>query len=190
MKRSLFSLPALTRKSIADVTQRKGRTLLVVLGILIGVLGLTAINVTGDALRSASIYSNDHSASPNISFLVKKVDPSLASTLEAVPNVQIVQIDTVYNTRWHVPVAPGRVNLSITGYADFSAIKSIPFQLTSGKLPGPGEIVMESNDRALSSVAIGDMVTIDTQHGPEQLRVVGLARKARPRHFQELPSAT
>ena len=176
MKRSLFSLRALTRKSLADVTRRKGRTLLVILGILIGVLGLTAINVTGDALQSASAYSNDHSASPNISFLVQKVDPSLASTLQAVPNVQTVQIDSVYSTRWHVPVAPGRVNLIITGYADFAAIKSNPFQLTSGRLPGPGEIVMESNDRALSSVAVGDMITIDTQHGPQQVRVVGLAR--------------
>jgi hypothetical protein len=41
------------RKSIADVTQRKWRTLLVVLGIFIGIFGLTAINTAEDSLFAA-----------------------------------------------------------------------------------------------------------------------------------------
>jgi hypothetical protein len=45
---------ALTRKSIADVTRRRLRTILVVLGIAVGVLGLTAINIASDALNSAA----------------------------------------------------------------------------------------------------------------------------------------
>src|SRR5579864_3555186 len=108
-----MKMPALTRKSIADVTRRRGRTILVILGILIGVFGLTAINVTSDAIQSAFAYSNTRTASPNISFLVQKVDPSLAASLEKVPNVQAVQIDTQYTTRWHVTAAPGHVNLVI-----------------------------------------------------------------------------
>jgi len=35
---------ALTRKAVADVTRRAGRTILMVLGIMIGVLGITAVN--------------------------------------------------------------------------------------------------------------------------------------------------
>lgn len=42
----LFSV--LTRKAIADVTRRKGRTMLMILGIFIGVLGLTAVNGASD----------------------------------------------------------------------------------------------------------------------------------------------
>ncbi len=36
-------LSASLHKSLADVTRRKGRTLMVVLGIFIGVLGLTGL---------------------------------------------------------------------------------------------------------------------------------------------------
>jgi hypothetical protein len=52
---------ALTRKSLADVTRRKGRTALVVLSILIGVFGFTAINVTEDTIISAVTFSQDES---------------------------------------------------------------------------------------------------------------------------------
>ncbi len=45
------------RKSFADVTRRKGRTLLVVLGIFIGVFGLTAINTAEDSLFAALTFS-------------------------------------------------------------------------------------------------------------------------------------
>src|SRR5205085_9644031 len=154
MNTPLFSFSALTRKSIADVTRRRGRTILVVLGIMIGVLGLTTINVTTDAIQASFTYSNNHTASPNISFSVQGVDPALTATLKAVPNVQVVQIDTFYTTRWHVAAAPGHVDIDIIGYQDFQAIRLNPFQLSSGRLPGLGEIVLESSDRALQSVAV------------------------------------
>ncbi len=41
-------LSVLNRKAIADVTRRKGRTILMILGIFIGVLGLTAVNGAND----------------------------------------------------------------------------------------------------------------------------------------------
>ncbi len=104
------------------------------------------------------------------------VNPALASTLASVPNVQTVQTDTLYQTRWYVTAASGHVNIAIVGYQDFQHIKLNPFQLTSGRLPGNGEIVMETSDRQMQSVAVGDSVTVDTPHGPEQLRVVGLVR--------------
>ncbi|HEY6406817.1 MAG TPA: hypothetical protein VIY29_05050 [Ktedonobacteraceae bacterium] len=87
---------ALARKSIADVTRRRLRTLLVVLGIAIGVLGLTAINVASDALSASLSFSANRSSAPDLSFSVQAVDSSLASTLAAVPNVKAVQFDTQY----------------------------------------------------------------------------------------------
>src|SRR5258706_6939768 len=57
-------LGASLRKSLADVTRRKGRTLLVALGIFIGVCGLTAINVTDDTLVNAFAFtrSEEHTS--------------------------------------------------------------------------------------------------------------------------------
>ncbi|HVB20493.1 MAG TPA: hypothetical protein VNG51_00925 [Ktedonobacteraceae bacterium] len=174
MSIAIFSLRATTRKSIADVTRRRGRTILVVLGILIGILGLTSINVAGDAINSAFAYTSNTSASPDISFSVLSVNPTVAPTLATVPNVQTVQIDTLYQTRWHVTAAPGHVNINIVGYQDFQQVKLNPFQLTSGRFPGNGEIVMETSDRQQQSVAVGGTVTIDTPHGPEQLQNVSI----------------
>ncbi len=165
---------ALARKSIADVTRRRLRTLLVVLGIAVGVLGLTAINVASDALSGALSFSEDRSSSPNLSFNVQAVDASLAPTLAAVPNVKAVQFDTQYSTRWHVPSVP--ISMGIVAYANFQDVKINTFELSSGRLPGPGEIVMESSDRALQSFAVGDTVTIETAQGLKQLRIVGMVR--------------
>src|SRR5437588_10955856 len=143
MSKTILPFSATTRKSIADVTRRRLRTLLVVLGIAIGVLGLTAINVASDAMRASIAYSDNKSAAPDITFSVQAVDPSLASTLAAVPGVKTVQIDTVYSTSWHI--STGHVNTYIVAYADFHTVKLNTFELTSGRLPGAGEIAMESS---------------------------------------------
>src|SRR5690242_1604386 len=155
-----LSLPggALTRKSIADVTRRRLRTILVVLSIAVGVMGLTAINITSNSLNESIAFSANRSSAPDFSFNVQAVDASLASTLAALPNVKTVQFDTEYNTRWHTSTTP--VSINIVAYADFSAVKINTFELTSGRLPGPGEIVMESSDSQLQNFAIGDRVTI------------------------------
>jgi putative ABC transport system permease protein len=171
-----LSLPggALTRKSVADVTRRRLRTILVVLGIAIGVLGLTAINIASDALNASLSFSQNRSSSPDLSFSVQAVDPSLASTLAAVPNVKVVQIDTQYRTRWHVSPVP--VRMGIVAYTNFQQVKINTFELSAGRLPGPGEIVMESSDRTFQNFAIGDAVTIETAQGLKQLRIVGTVR--------------
>ncbi|HEU0001857.1 MAG TPA: FtsX-like permease family protein [Ktedonobacteraceae bacterium] len=171
-----FSLPggALTRKSIADVTRRRLRTILVVLGIAVGVLGLTAINITSSSLSESISFSANRASAPDFSFNVQAVDASLAPALAAVPNVKTVQFDTEYITRWHTSTTP--VSIAIIAYADFHNVKINTFELTSGHLPGPGEVVMEASDRQLQNFAPGDDVTIETASGPQRLHVVGMAR--------------
>ena len=171
-----LSLPggALTRKSIADVTRRRLRTMLVVLGIAVGVLGLTAINITSNSLNESIAFSTNRSSAPDFSFNVQAVDASLAATLAGVPNVKTVQFDTEYNTRWHTSTTP--VSIGIVAYADFHDVKINTFELTSGRLPGTGEVVMESSDRQLQNFAIGDRVSVETASGLQQLRIVGTVR--------------
>lgn len=157
-----LSLPggAFTRKSIADVTRHRLRTILVVLGIAIGVLGLTAINIASDALNASLSYSQNKSSSPDLSFSVQAVKASLEPTLAAVQNVKAVQIDTQYSTRWHVSPIP--IRMGILAYTNFQRVKINTFELSPGKRPGLGEIVMESSDRTLHNFAVGDSVTIET----------------------------
>jgi ABC-type antimicrobial peptide transport system permease subunit len=164
-------------KSLADVTRRKGRTLLVVLGIFIGVFGLTAINITQDQLFAAFAYSvGSQATQPDLVMDVDRLDPALQSALLAVPNVKTVQYETTLSTQWHVNRAPGHVDLTIISYPDLQHVPLTPFELTGGRFPGAGEIVMEYGDIAIQPFHIGDLVTVDTTRGTASLRVVGLAR--------------
>ncbi len=163
------------RKSFADVTRRKVRTLLVVLGIFIGVFGLTAINTAEDSLFAAITFSVS-AIQPDIVLDVDRLDPSLLPTLQAVPDVKTVQYQTNFTTQWHVSQAPGHIPLHIVSYPDLQHVPLTPFQLSSGRFPNTGEIVMEYGDLGLQHFTIGDTVTVDTVQGAEDLRVVGLAR--------------
>ena len=171
-------MKASLKKSFADVTRRKGRTLMVVLGIFIGVLGLTGINVTQQTIFSSYSYSIGSAADhPDIQLQINQFDPALDTTLAAQPNVQTVQMQEELDTQWHVSAAPGYVPIAIVSYPDLQHIAIAPFQLTSGHYPGPGEIVLEYGDQDLQAVSIGDMVTVDTsQNTTTTLRVAGFVR--------------
>ena len=170
-------LSASLRKSVADVTRRKGRTLLVALGIFIGVFGLTAINTAEDALFAAITFSTSSQAvQPDILVDVDHLDPALLPTLQSVTDINTVQYQTMFNTQWHVSQAPGRIDIVITSYPDLMHVPLSPFQLTSGRYPNDGEIVMEYGDLGLQHFNIGDTVTVDTAEGTAHLLVVGLAR--------------
>ena len=163
------------RKSFADVTRRKGRTLLVALGIFIGVFGLTAINTAEDSLFAAITFSLS-ATQPDVVLAVDHLDPALLPTLRAVPDVTTVQYQTVFNTQWQVSQAPGHIPMQIVSYPDLQHVPLTPFQLTSGRYPNAGEIVMEYGDLGLQNFNIGDTVVVDTAQGTAKLRVVGLAR--------------
>jgi putative ABC transport system permease protein len=164
------------RKALADVTQRKGRTVLVILSILIGVLGLTAVNIANDVIGGAFIYSHDQSASPDMVFSGPVIDPSVVGMVLHMPNVAKVQLRSEYHSNWHTTNGTGSASIQINGYTDLQHIQLGTFQLTSGRLPGRGEIVMDSRDSVVQPVALGDSVTITTSSGTASLRVVGLAR--------------
>src|SRR5262245_63677758 len=102
------------RKSIADVTRRKGRTLLAVLGIFIGVCGLTAINVTQDTVFSAVAFTVANEANqPDVVMNVDKLDTDLLSAMRSAANVKVVQYETDLYTLWRGSKAPGYASLKI-----------------------------------------------------------------------------
>jgi putative ABC transport system permease protein len=170
-------LSANLRKSLADVTRRKGRTLLVVLGIFIGVSGLTCINFTEDTLVSAYAFTLGYQATqPDYQLRVNKLDPAVLPDLRAVANVKAVQYQSDYGACWQ-PYSTGcRVEIGITGYPDLQHIPITPFQLTSGRYPGPGEIILEQGDQRLEGFKVGGSITLHIGGQSAQVRVVGLSR--------------
>ncbi|HZC79840.1 MAG TPA: hypothetical protein VE258_18950, partial [Ktedonobacterales bacterium] len=175
-------LGASLRKSLADVTRRKGRTLLVALGIFIGVCGLTAINVTDDTLVNAFAFTLGYQATqPDYQLLVDKLDPAVLSEVRSVPNVKAAQYVSSFSACWQLSGTRCGVGIDLFSFPDLQSVAITPFQLTAGRYPGAGEIVMEQGDRSLHSVNIGDTVTLHvadrvTGEHATDVRVVGLAR--------------
>ena len=169
---------ALTRKSLADVTRRKGRTLLMILGILIGVLGITAVTQASDQLGGAFFYSTDPQAVPNIDIEVNALPASVASTIQHIPDVEQFQVRTVYTTPWRFAGQAENYTLQIFAYADMQHIQLWPFQITSGRLPGRGEIVLDTRNLQEGYPAtLGGTVSVTAPDGHQvSLRVVGLSR--------------
>ncbi len=166
----------LWRKALADVLRRPIRSMLVIIGIMVGVFGLTAIDVSNAQVMSALNFSADQTSAANITLAVDQVSTSLHSSLAAVPNVAAVQLAQIYHTRWQIATAPGHVNINILAFPDLTHVAVDPFQLSAGRLPGTGEIAMEVSDSALQPIQIGNEITISTPNGPQSLRVVGLTR--------------
>ncbi len=169
-------LTPLRRKALHDITRRRARTVLVILGIGTGVAGLTAVNLTSGQLYSAFAYSASERATSDVSVFIDSVDPGIERSMADLPGVQAAQVLTFYPTRWEISASPGHVNMSIDAAPDLAHMSLYPFQLTAGRYPGVGEVVMESSDRSLQPFSLGSRITIDTARGPASLRVVGLSR--------------
>ncbi len=170
----MHTVSILTRKAILDVTRRKGHSILMILGIFIGVLGLTTVNIANDSFGRQFLSVVAPNDVPNATFNVAALSPSALTVLQHASNVETVETRTQLQTGWKL--ADGRsASIDLNGYQDWRPTVLDTFQLTSGRWPGRGEIVMASRDRFVQPVSLGDTVTILTNGQPVVLRVVGLA---------------
>lgn len=168
----------LLRKALADVTRRRMRTLLAILGICIGIVGFTAVNEANDLIGGAFFYSTDAEAVPDIMFTVNSLPSAVATTIEHLPNVEKFQVRTTYNTTWlNASTKNGTPVIEINGYREGQSVQLGEFQLLSGHWPGPGEIMLDESDQILKPTALGDLVTVEALDGHQvSLHVVGLVR--------------
>jgi putative ABC transport system permease protein len=172
----------ITKKAIKDVTRRKLRAALTILGIGIGVLGLTAISITSNQLNAGFRYSLNSSAQPDIQFATTPAPAGMATLLGQQPNVKQAQASSFEVARWIIP--SGHFPLALVGITNFQDVQINPFQLTAGHLPRAGEVLMESSDRGVEPFHLGDTISVVIRNQPVQLRISGFTRT------QGLPSAT
>jgi putative ABC transport system permease protein len=165
---------ALTRKSIADVTRRKLRAGLTILGIAIGVMGLAAIGVASDQLSASFKYSTDASGAADITFYTTPADTALVAALATQPHVTAVEARVYQPTRWAVP--SGHYPFNVVGVQDFNALRFDKFQVIEGHTPRTGEILLDFGDRAAKPVKVGDTVNLEIRGQTQSLTVSGFAR--------------
>lgn len=168
---SIFPGGALMRKAIADVTRRKGRTVVVVLAIFIGVLGLTGINVFSFKITDTYGHQQDRTHYPDISYTTEQVDPALVAQIAALPNVKTVQVQVAGSFQWQT--AGGPIALNITAFQDQQNPALGGYEMVSGHQPGAGEIVLEMTDLTLQSFSLNQSIQVQGPKGSAQLRIVG-----------------
>src|SRR5260221_4603533 len=166
-------MSASLKKWVRHVPRRKGCQLMVVLGIFIGVLGLTGVTFIQQTILSAFTYSTGTAAnSPDLTLMVNRLDPALTPQLSAVANVQAGQMQSVVASQWHINATPGHVLINIVSYPDFQHVPITPFQLTSGRYPGVVDIVLEFADLHVQPSSIGITVHVSTSHDTTTLRLL------------------
>ena len=167
-------MSALTKKVFKDITHRKTRTILTILGIAIGIIGLSAISIASSQFRSSFEYSTDITAQPDIQFYTAPTSANLVEMLKQLPNIQTVQAEGFVMTRWAIPSQ--HIPITVLGIVDFQHVHINHFELVEGTLPGPNQILLESSDRALNSEHVGDRVDIQVRGVYRKLTISGFAR--------------
>ncbi len=174
---------ALTKKAFKDVTRRKLRTALTVLGIAVGIMGLSAINIASNQINSSLHYSIDQSAQPDIAFFTTPTDAApILQALSEQPNVKLAQAQDNLSARWKLP--SGRFPLNIRGLADFQHLQFNTLELVAGHFPGLNQIALESSDRTIATTQVGSQIEVEVRGAVQRLTVSGFVRT------RGLPSAT
>jgi putative ABC transport system permease protein len=171
-----FFESTLVRKSVAEVTRRKRRSLLVILSILIGVFGLTAINVFEFKLINAYAFQQDRTHYPDITFSVNNINPAQVSQLATVANVQAAQMQMAGTFQWLSSDTPTK--MSIIAFQDPQRAVLEKYDIVKGRAPGMGEIAMEIEDATFQRFALGDVIHVSGPHGTSALRVVAIVKTA------------
>jgi putative ABC transport system permease protein len=171
---------ALTRKAVADVTRRVGRTILMVLGIMIGVMGLTAVNQANSQIAGTFLYNTNPTALPNIQMIAdtSTLPTSTLTAIDHLPSIEKIQLRAIYTAPWQFAGRSADHTMQIFAYTDLNAMQLWPFQIISGHAPGPGEIVLDTrNVQEGYPAAVGETIAVSTPDGRSvSLRVVGLSR--------------
>ena len=89
-----------------------------ILGILIAVMGLTAVNQANDLIGAAFLYSANPASVPTISFLVNRLPPSVVTTLQHLPNVETIPAQYPVAYLLACTSADQTGTIQITGYQE------------------------------------------------------------------------
>jgi putative ABC transport system permease protein len=153
------------RKAYRDITKRKVRSALTVLGILIGVAGIVTIVSTSQNLTYAQAEAFNNSSQADVTLWVWDAPPSLERALEAIPNVAEVELRNTYWTKWKVGEA--WQDIYFIGIADFGSMGVNQITLKEGRYPAWDECLLEVSVKEVTPVAVSQEITY--RAGPDNV---------------------
>lgn len=145
-------------KNLRDIQRRPLRTLLTVLGVLLGVAGVVAISYTGRNLAAAQGQTYASTRQPDITAYATQISPTFVDLIGRLDNVLAVDTQAVQFTR--ADVGTGWISTRLVGVDDFSSMRLDAVTLISGRYPARGEIAFDVSATKLIPVKIGDLVAL------------------------------
>ncbi|HUP27054.1 MAG TPA: FtsX-like permease family protein [Chloroflexia bacterium] len=172
------------RKAYRDLTRRRLRSFLTIIGIIIGVAGIVAITSTSKNMTAAQAAAYNNNSQQDMRWWLGIAPDAVRQAVEQVPNVDAADLRATYSTKWYANGAWR--DILFNGIRDFSDMKVNRIDLVEGNWPNRGEVLLEASVREIAPVQIGDEVAYRAGPGNESrfLRVAGFAKSP------SYPSAT
>jgi len=150
-------MPITFRKAFRDLSKRRLRSLLTIIGIVVGVAGIVAIMTTARNLAGAQSQAYNNSSQQDQSWAGRDVPASLISALAALPNVAAAERRADFYTKWST--GSTWQDIYLLGLEDFAHQAVNRVDLVEGRWPGRGEVVFERSVREVApGLGIGDTV--------------------------------
>lgn len=164
------------RKAYRDLTRRRLRSFLTIIGIVIGVAGLVAITSTSKNMTAAQARAYNNNSQQDMRWWVGQAPNTLLDALALVPNVAEADLRSTFYTKWYASGA--WKDIYFNGIRDFQDMRVNRIDLVEGAWPRRGEVVLEESVKDVSPVQIGDEIVYRAGENNEQrhLRVVGFAK--------------
>jgi putative ABC transport system permease protein len=164
------------RKAYRDLTRRRLRSFLTVIGIIIGVAGIVAITSTSKNMTAAQAVAYNNNSQQDMRWGLYNAPDNVLEAVGQVPNVAAAELRATYYSKWYA--AGAWRDIYFNGIQDFANMRVNKIDLVQGKWPGRGEVVLESSVRDVAPVQIGDEIVYRAGQGNESrhLLVVGFAK--------------
>ncbi|MFH1084424.1 MAG: ABC transporter permease, partial [Chloroflexota bacterium] len=156
-----------------DLTRRRVRSALTVLGIAVGVAGLVAIVSTARELTRAqrALYASTSQA--DITFWAWNAQAALAPLLEADPRIAAVELRVTYTTRWRV--GDRWRDMELIGLDGPPRVNR--FDILQGRMPLAGELLLDVSAARDLRLEPGAVVALRDPTGRErEVRLSGISQ--------------
>jgi putative ABC transport system permease protein len=166
------------RKVWRDLWKNKGRTLLVVLSIAVGVMALGMTTASNILLKQGINGSRAASHRPDarLTFIVP-FDDEVVKAVAAMPEVAEAEGRLTANIRWKPALNGEWMDATLTAPADFERQIFDLLELKNGQWPGADEIALEyNNPQHWGAPAIGGVIYVQVNENPTPFKLVGLIR--------------
>jgi putative ABC transport system permease protein len=120
-------------KAYRDLTRRRLRSFLTIIGIIIGVAGIVAITSTSKNMTAAQAAAYNNNSQQDMRWWVGIAPHQLKGAVELVPNVDAAELRATYTTKWYANGAWR--DILFNGIVDFENMRVNRIDLVEGRWP-------------------------------------------------------